>query len=53
MEGNGYAAVGDAIEAARAAADPEKDMVLVTGSIFLVADAYEYYKNKRAGETTK
>ena len=52
MEGNGYAAVGDAIEAARAAADPEKDMVLVTGSIFLVADAYEYYKNKRVGETT-
>jgi hypothetical protein len=31
------------IEAARAAADPETDLVLVTGSIFLVADAVEYY----------
>jgi folylpolyglutamate synthase/dihydropteroate synthase len=30
-----------AIDAARQAADPHNDLVLVTGSIFLVADALE------------
>lgn len=39
MAGPSFATVGQAIEAARAAADPGQDLVLVTGSIFLVADA--------------
>ena len=43
MPGEAFATVGQAVEAARAAADPETDLVLVTGSIFLVADAVEYY----------
>lgn len=43
MSGSSYAHVGDAIEAARQNADKQKDLVLVTGSIFLVADAVEYY----------
>ena len=38
IEGDAYPNVKDAIAAARAAADPQ-DLVLVTGSIFLVADA--------------
>ena len=38
IEGDAYPNVKDAIAAARAAADPH-DLVLVTGSIFLVADA--------------
>ncbi len=43
MAGEAYPAVGEAIRAARAAAQPDTDLVLVTGSIFLVADAVEYY----------
>ena len=43
MAGQPFATVGEAIRSARAAADPEHDLVLVTGSIFLVADAVEYY----------
>ena len=43
MAGQPFATVGEAIRSARAAADPRYDLVLVTGSIFLVADAVEYY----------
>ena len=43
MPGKAYSHVGEAIAAARSAADPAQDLVLVTGSIFLVADAVEYY----------
>ena len=43
MAGQPFATVGEAIRSARAAADPQHDLVLVTGSIFLVADAVEYY----------
>ena len=43
MAGLPFATVGEAIRIARAAADPRHDLVLVTGSIFLVADAVEYY----------
>ena len=43
MAGQSFATVGEAICNARAAADPRHDLVLVTGSIFLVADAVEYY----------
>lgn len=39
MPGRAFAHVGDAIAEARSQADPQKDLVLVTGSIFLVADA--------------
>jgi dihydrofolate synthase/folylpolyglutamate synthase len=38
IEGSAFENVKEAIAAARAAADPN-DLVLVTGSIFLVADA--------------
>ncbi|MBP5547113.1 MAG: bifunctional folylpolyglutamate synthase/dihydrofolate synthase, partial [Bacteroidales bacterium] len=38
IEGPAFENVKEAIAAARAAADPQ-DLVLVTGSIFLVADA--------------
>ena len=43
MAGQPFATVGESICNARAAADPRHDLVLVTGSIFLVADAVEYY----------
>ncbi len=43
MSGEAFVNVGDAIRAARNAADQHSDLVLVTGSIFLVADAVEYY----------
>ena len=43
MPGLAFPTVGEAIRAARAAADPDNDLVLVTGSIFLVADAVGYY----------
>lgn len=43
MAGEAFPTVGQAIRAARAAADPETDLVLITGSIFLVADAVDYY----------
>ena len=43
MAGDAFPTVGEAICAARAAADPVGDLVLVTGSIFLVADTVEYY----------
>ncbi len=39
MPGEAFPDVHDAIAAARKASDPEEDLVLVTGSIFLVADA--------------
>ena len=39
MPGEPFPDVHDAIAAARKASDPEEDLVLVTGSIFLVADA--------------
>ena len=50
MPGEAFLTVGQAIAAARAAADPEADLVLVTGSIFLVADAVEYYSNRDAAQ---
>ena len=43
MDGASFPKVGEAIEAARQNADPRADLVLVTGSIFLVADAVGYY----------
>lgn len=46
MSGASFAQVGQAIQAARQAADPHHDLVLVTGSIFLVADAVEYYSTQ-------
>ena len=39
MRGESFPQVADAITAARSQADPLHDLVLVTGSIFLVADA--------------
>ena len=46
MAGLPFSTVGDAIRIARAAADPVNDLVLITGSIFLVADAVEYYSRQ-------
>ncbi len=43
MAGTSYANVAEAIQSARKSADPHKDLVLVTGSIFLVADAEAVY----------
>ncbi len=43
MAGTAYPAVAEAIQAARQSANPHKDLVLVTGSIFLVADAEAVY----------
>ena len=43
MVGEAFPQVSDAISAARHAADPQHDLVLVTGSIFLVADAVAFY----------
>ena len=43
MSGEAYPHVGEAIAAARHAADPSHDLVLVTGSIFLVADVVSIY----------
>ena len=43
MVGEAFPQVSDAITAARHAADPQHDLVLVTGSIFLVADAVALY----------
>lgn len=43
--GSAFPGVGEAIAAARAAADPRADLVLVTGSIFLVADAFASLQN--------
>ncbi|MBR6440962.1 MAG: bifunctional folylpolyglutamate synthase/dihydrofolate synthase, partial [Bacteroidales bacterium] len=39
MAGEAFPTVKEAMAAAREAADPVSDVVLVTGSIFLVADA--------------
>ncbi len=47
MAGEAFSQVADAIRAARANADPRHDLVLVTGSIFLVADAVEYYMGNK------
>lgn len=44
MPGPAFATVGEAVQAARTAADPAEDLVLVTGSIFLVADALAYFR---------
>ena len=44
MPGKAFPHVGEAITAARRAADPRHDLVLVTGSIFLVADAVGMYR---------
>ena len=41
MPGEAFPDVHDAIAAARKVADPEADLVLITGSIFLVADALQ------------
>ncbi len=46
IEGDAYSDVKDAIAAARAVADRD-DLVLVTGSIFLVADALNKTMNKK------
>ena len=46
IEGPAYREVKDAIEAARSGADAE-DLVLVTGSIFLVADALNMIMNNK------
>ena len=46
MPGEAFPHVGEAIAAARRAADPSHDLVLITGSIFLVADAVVYYSRK-------
>lgn len=43
MQGKAFAHVDQAIESARMAADPDHDLVLITGSIFLVADAVAHY----------
>ena len=43
MAGEAFPHVDEAIVAARHAADPSHDLVLVTGSIFLVADAVAFY----------
>ncbi len=51
MAGLPFATVGEAIRIARAAADPRHDLVLVTGSIFLVADAVEYYMGNKVLES--
>ena len=45
IAGEAFPTVADAIRVARAAAQPDLDLVLVTGSIFLVADAVEYYSH--------
>ena len=47
MPGQDFPHVSEAITAARQAADPSHDLVLVTGSIFLVADAVAYYQCDR------
>ena len=46
MPGKAFPHVSEAITAARQAADPRHDLVLVTGSIFLVADAVGMYHGK-------
>ena len=51
MAGLPFATVGEAIRIARAAADPRHDLVLVTGSIFLVADAVEHYMGNKVLES--
>ena len=44
LHGEAYERVGEAVTAARHAAQPD-DFVLVTGSIFLVADALAFTNN--------
>lgn len=43
MQGSGFSTIAQALEFARREADPKHDLVLVTGSIFLVADAFALY----------
>ena len=52
MPGQDFPHVSEAITAARQAADPSHDLVLVTGSIFLVADAVAYYQCDRCSKTS-
>ena len=52
MPGQDFPHVSKAITAARQAADPIHDLVLVTGSIFLVADAVAYYQCDRCSKTS-
>ena len=47
MAGESFPTVGEAIEHVRSIADKTHDLVLVTGSIFLVADAVGYYASQR------
>ena len=47
MAGSSFPTVGEAIEHVRSIADKTRDLVLVTGSIFLVADAVGYYASQR------
>ena len=51
MAGESFSQVADAIRAARANADPRHDLVLVIGSIFLVADAVEHYMGNKVLES--
>ena len=48
MAGEAFPRVADAIAHARSQADPQHDLVLITGSIFLVADAVGEYQKKRS-----
>ena len=52
MPGKAFPHVDEAITTARQAADPRHDLVLVTGSIFLVADAVAYYQCDRCSKTS-
>lgn len=47
MAGESFPTVDEAIEHVRSIADKTHDLVLVTGSIFLVADAVGYYASQR------
>ena len=49
MVGETFPQVAGAISAARHAADVQRDLVLVTGSIFLVADAIALYHSADKG----
>ena len=46
MSGSAYPHVVEALAAARQAADPRRDLVLVTGSIFLIADTLALQEEK-------
>lgn len=46
FEGSSHATLRQALAAAKKQADPEHDLILITGSIFLVADAMAHYHKK-------